>query len=178
MRSTSLFAKRPSSKRKTPIQALMFLLLRRIALAPSRAWAAAASIVVPHSPALALGRRRILIFLRSTLSTTAVSLGNLNRKQVKRIFLVGLSIYAFMNVIESVMAHKRQKIDATSEWGRYADAPAARGMALTVTMMKLAPYTALPVIIEKITGRSKKSGDDYSGYNTKEEYHQKSTFAD
>lgn len=75
-----------------------------------------------------------------------------------------------MNVIESVMAHKRQKIDATSEWGRYADAPAARGMALTVTMMKLAPYTALPVIIEKITGRSKKSGDDYSGYNTKEEY--------
>lgn len=75
-----------------------------------------------------------------------------------------------MNVIESVMAHKRQKIDATSEWGRYADAPAARGMALTVTMMRLAPYTVLPVIIEKVTGKSKQSGDDYSGYNTKEEY--------
>lgn len=60
-------------------------------------------------------------------------------------------------------------MDATSEWGRYADYPSARGLALTVLMMRLTPYVAFPGIIEKISGKSK-DGDDYNGYNTKEEY--------
>lgn len=65
---------------------------------------------------------------------------------------------------------QRQKDDATSEWGRYADKPAARGMALSVVMTSLIPYTILPTIIEKWITNKKRDGDDYDGYNTKEEY--------
>lgn len=67
------------------------------------------------------------------------------------------------------MAVQRQKADATSEWGRYADKPSARGMALTVVMMRLVPYMVLPTIIEKIQG-NKKDGDEFIGYKNKQEY--------
>lgn len=75
-----------------------------------------------------------------------------------------------MNVIENVMAYRRQKVDATSEWGRYADQPAARGMALSLLMMRLVPYALLPVILETFTGKKKESADNYDGYSSKEEY--------
>ena len=93
----------------------------------------------------------------------------LNRQKVKTILLVGLAILAFKTLIEGIQATQRQKIDATSEWGRYADKPAARGVALTILMMRLMPYVIAPKLIEKITGK-KRDGDDYGLYNTKEEY--------
>jgi len=82
---------------------------------------------------------------------------------------VGVAILAFMNIIETIKAHRRQKIDPTSEWGRYADNPSARGMALTLLLMRLVPYAILPGIIEKATGKSKK-GEEYIGYSDKNEY--------
>mmetsp|Transcript_57417 Transcript_57417/g.121833 ORF Transcript_57417/g.121833 Transcript_57417/m.121833 type:complete len:766 (-) Transcript_57417:81-2378(-) len=169
MESPSLFAKRHPSKRRTTITSLMLLLLRRL-ITPSIAWASEASSLTPTSPSFPLGRRRVLTNLRSVFQSTIGSLGKLSKQQVKRIFLAGLTVLLFKSVIESVMAYRRQKIDATSEWGRYSDQPAARGMALTVLMMILTPYALLPVIIEKITGKNKESGDNYIGYNTKEEY--------
>ncbi|KAL7543055.1 hypothetical protein ACHAXR_012347 [Thalassiosira sp. AJA248-18] len=171
VKSTSLFAKRSASKIRTfqTIPAFMFLILRRITLTPSLAWAADSTSVLPQSPAMAIGRRRILSFLQSRLQSIGTSFRGLNKQKVKRIALIGLAIVSFINVIESIMAHQRQKLDATSEWGRYADKPAARGMALSVLMMRLVPYAVLPAIIEKITG-NKKDGDDYAGYNTKKEY--------
>jgi len=72
-------------------------------------------------------------------------------------------------VFESYAAHRRQRVDATSEWGRYADFPSARGMALMALMMKLIPYVILPGVIESITGKTK-DGDDYNGYTNKQEY--------
>ncbi len=74
-----------------------------------------------------------------------------------------------MNIVDTIKAHHRQKIDPTSEWGRYADNPSARGMALTILLMRLLPYAVLPGIIEKATKRSKK-GVDYIGYIDKNEY--------
>lgn len=168
-KSTSLFAKRTPSKSKAFFPAVILFLLNRISLVPSVAHAAV-SIRVPSSPAFALGRRRILTFLRSVLQSTITSLGRLNKQQIKRVFLAGLTILAFMNVIENVMAYRRQKVDATSEWGRYADQPAARGMALSLLMMRLVPYALLPVILETFTGKKKESADNYDGYSSKEEY--------
>ena len=78
---------------------------------------------------------------------------------------------------ETILARGRQEADATSEWGRYADRPALRGLALSVLMVRLVPYVALPSIIEKITGKSRgrggkdgSSGDDYGGYGSKGAY--------
>lgn len=175
LKSTSLFGKRSPSKRKASIPALMFLLLKRISFAPSVASAAAAAspiLSVPSSPAFALGRRRIITFVRSIFQTTIISFGRLSKRQVKKIFLAGMAVLAFLNVVENVMAYRRQKVDATSEWGRYADQPAARGMALSLLMMKLVPYAVLPIIIEKFTGKETESGDNYSanGYTSKAEY--------
>ncbi len=42
---------------------------------------------------------------------------------------------------------------ASSEWGRYADKPAARGMALSLLLLKLLPFDLLPNILEKIYGK-------------------------
>ena len=55
--------------------------------------------------------------------------------------------------MEGIAASQRQKVDATSEWGRYADKPAARGMALSLLLMKLTPYAILPLLIEKFKGK-------------------------
>ena len=174
-KSTSLFPQRTTKRNnialfQTTLPTLMFLLLQRIttpslALASSSAVAAASSTpVVIKSKAMDLGRKRILSFLQSFWT-------QLRKQNVKSIIYVGLAIVTFINIVETIMARNRQKLDATSEWGRYADKPAARGMALSILMMRLTPYTVLPTILEKISGNKRgKDNDDYGGYNTKEEY--------
>ena len=59
-----------------------------------------------------------------------------------------MAVLLLTNLIEGIAAYKRQQIDPTSEWGRYADKPAARGMALTLLLLKLLPYAVLPNILE------------------------------
>ena len=173
-KSTSLFPQRTTKRNnialfQTTLPTLMFLLLQRIttpslALASSSAVAASSTPVVIKSKAMDLGRKRILSFLQSFWT-------QLRKQNVKSIIYVGLAIVTFINIVETIMARNRQKLDATSEWGRYADKPAARGMALSILMMRLTPYTVLPTILEKVSGNKRgKDDDDYGGYNTKEEY--------
>lgn len=170
--STSLFPKRTSSRRKSPIAALMLLLLQRISLAPSPAYASATSsaAIIRASPAFDIGRKRILAYFGPKFHSAISTLRAQNRPNLKKIALIGLSIVTFINILEFMRGRQRQKDDATSEWGRYADKPAARGMALSVVMTSLIPYTILPTIIEKWITNKKRDGDDYDGYNTKEEY--------
>jgi predicted unusual protein kinase regulating ubiquinone biosynthesis (AarF/ABC1/UbiB family) len=94
------------------------------------------------------------------------SLRKLNNTQ--RICLVFAAAAAGV-AIEMIKAHRRQQIDATSEWGRYADRPALRGLALSLLITRLVPYIVLPGIIEKITGKSG-GGDDDDGYDSREQH--------
>ncbi|KAL9179574.1 hypothetical protein ACHAXT_008864 [Thalassiosira profunda] len=114
---------------------------------------------------MATGKRRILSFLQSSALATLAYFRTLNKQKIKTILSAGLAIVALVNVVESILAHQRQKIDATSEWGRYADKPAARGMALSVLMMRLTPYALAPLIIEKLTGKTV-----VGSYDSKEHY--------
>ena len=173
----SLFPKRRHSQHLfQTIPTLLFLLLRRVALIPSIAWATSTSTTMTlsqQSHPAAIGRQRILTFVQSILQGTITSLRNVsfNKHSIKRICTIGLLLYANMSLIKAIQAHKRQRVDATSEWGRYSDQPSARGMALTSLMLRLIPYAILPGIIEKITGKNTNDDDDtYNGYNTQEEY--------
>ena len=165
--TASLFARRPPSDRRLPsIFQILPMILWRIVLGPNIAWASSSSA---PSSALAIGRRRILNALQSISHNTITPLRKLNKRKLKLVITTGVAILAFINIIETIKAHRRQKIDPTSEWGRYADNPSARGMALTLLLMRLVPYAILPSIIEKATGKSKK-GDEYVVYSDKNEY--------
>lgn len=171
--STSLFASRPPSERKLPfVLQILSVILYRITLGSTIAWASSSSTtpILSQSPATNIGRQRILNALQSIPKYTITPLRKLNNKRKIQLALTtGVAVLAFMNIVETTKAHRRQKIDPTSEWGRYADNPSARGMALTLLLMRLVPYAILPGIIEKMIGKSKK-GDAYIGYSDKNEY--------
>lgn len=81
---------------------------------------------------------------------TSTYLSTLRPKLSFKNILLGItSIYFAIQLIEGIFASKRQSKDPTSEWGRYADKPSARGMALSLLLMQLIPYAILPPIIEK-----------------------------
>ncbi|KAL7554082.1 hypothetical protein ACHAWF_017446, partial [Thalassiosira exigua] len=167
-KTTSLFPRASGRRSAPPVSALHVWALRRLILAPAAARAAASATF--STPAFALGQRRVLSFAESAIRSAFVYLRTLNKRKVKQLTLIGLSIWALVNVVEARMAHKRQEVDATSEWGRYADFPSARGMALTVLMMRLLPYAIVPGVIEKFSEKKRKDDKDYGGYDTKEEY--------
>ena len=171
MKTTSLFPKRSNCKRKSPIPTLLFLLLRK-SIVPNLAWASAAG-----KSTLDLSRLPTPLSIKNFQHFKAyISNFHFDKQGIKTIFTIGLSIVVVRNLIQNMQAHKRQKVDPTSEWGRYADKPAARGQALSVLLMKLVPYAILPSLMEIFTGIRKKSKDDpdnvttYNGYSSKEEY--------
>lgn len=153
-----LFGKRSAkatSSFRTIYAALPFLLLKRLSLGSSVARAASTATSTTTyniTPALAY---RVWHFLKATAQKISNSLSNPTRA----ILYTAISIYLFINIAEGLAARKRQKIDPTSEWGRYADKPAARGQALSLLMMKLTPYAILPALLDKL---AKKKKDDLS----------------
>jgi predicted unusual protein kinase regulating ubiquinone biosynthesis (AarF/ABC1/UbiB family) len=98
-------------------------------------------------------------FLKATGQNILTSLLHPTKETVKATAYTVISIYLVTNIVEGMTASKRQKLDATSEWGRYADKPAARGQALSLLMMQLTPYVILPSLLDKF---SKKKKDDLS----------------
>lgn len=94
---------------------------------------------------------------------------NLNKQRIKHIVYIALGFMSVLNIVESYKAKQRQKLDATSEWGRYADKPAARGLALSILLMKLVPYVILPSILEKNSDKVKDEDGKYV-YDSIEEY--------
>ena len=72
-----------------------------------------------------------------------MTLSNLRRafRSVYRPLKYGiLSILAFRAYRHNQQVQRRQSADATSEWGRYASDPAARGRAVGMLLMKLVPF--------------------------------------
>ncbi len=124
------------------------------------------TITLHHSSSMTIGRRRIMSFSQSIFQSVASALRKLNNKQRIKLVLASVAVCVAVDMIK---AKKRQDIDATSEWGRYSDQPALRGLALSLLMIKLVPYLVLPAIIEKITGKSR-NGDDYGGYGSRKQY--------
>jgi predicted unusual protein kinase regulating ubiquinone biosynthesis (AarF/ABC1/UbiB family) len=59
---------------------------------------------------------------------------------IRSLFLT-LAVYLFISsTISSIQSRRRRALDATSEWGRYASQPAARGRAVMVLFLRLLPY--------------------------------------
>jgi len=143
--NTSLFPKRQSIRKSffQTITPLLFVMLRKIALGSSPAWAATKSSAVAATSAS--------FTLRKVASNLFQSIRHPTKETFRKLSLSIMAILLLLNVIEGIAASKRQQIDPTSEWGRYADKPAARGMALSLLLLKLLPFALLPDILEKTT---------------------------
>jgi len=88
---------------------------------------------------------RISASLRqATLPSSKLKLRNTLR-------LIILSLIA-SSLYDAVKTRKRQSIDATSEWGRYAQYPLSRGRALCALMLRIAPSTILASTINCLPG--------------------------
>ena len=92
------------------------------------------------------------------------SLRNPTAETFKGIAYTVVSIYLLKSFVDGMAARNRQKLDATSEWGQYADNPAARGQALTLLMIQITPYAIIPALLDKLFSKTKR--EDLS----KEEY--------
>ena len=159
-----LFGKKNTNKSSfRAISALPFLLLKRLSLGSSAAWAASKATSIPAFNMEEILSYRIWYFLKVTAQNILTSLRHPTKDTLKAIAYTLISIYLLTNIVEGIAASKRQKLDATSEWGRYADKPAARGQALSLLMMRLTPYAILPSLLDKF---SKKKRDDLN----KEDY--------
>lgn len=62
------------------------------------------------------------------------------RRQSKPIILAGMAVLLLVGFIDARRARQRQELDATSEWSRYAQHPAARGRAVMMMSLRLFPY--------------------------------------
>mmetsp|Transcript_22796 Transcript_22796/g.34501 ORF Transcript_22796/g.34501 Transcript_22796/m.34501 type:complete len:636 (+) Transcript_22796:141-2048(+) len=58
----------------------------------------------------------------------------------KSTLLLGFVVVSMMQYFEARRARQRQALDATSEWSRYAQNPAARGRAVMMIGLRLLPY--------------------------------------
>lgn len=145
------------------ISALPLLLLQRLSLDSSVAWAASKARSIPTFNKEEILSYQIWLFLKATVQNIITSFRHPTKEILKVVAYTVISIYIFTKSVEAMAARKRQKLDATSEWGRYADKPAARGRALAFLLMRIMPYAVIPALFEKF---SKKKREDLS----KEEY--------
>ena len=82
------------------------------------------------------------------------------KKVVKSIFFFTLTVLLFNSMRDMMQTKKRQSVDPTSEWGRYADYPSIRGKALFALMGKMTFWIILVKLInilpDSIFSRRKK----------------------
>lgn len=136
--TTSLFPKRTSERKFIQtIPTLLFVMLRKVIFGARPAFAATKFAHLP-TPAM--------ISLQKLLSNIFTALRHPTKETLKKIALGLATIYFAIQLLEGLAASKRQQSDPTSEWGRYADKPQARGMALSLLMIKLTPYAILPLL--------------------------------
>ena len=130
----------PSQKSRAARRALLLLPALRCLLAPLPALATAAN------PATTLfsGIRR-------------------PKHAVRPLVIVAATIIAVASVRDAILTRRRQAADATSEWGRYADKPAARGRALMALCMRITPYLVAARLLKMLPGsKGKKAAGDKS----------------
>ena len=104
----------------------------------------------------ALGAR-LSTNLQSTLTNFLTTIRTSPRSAIKPIVYTSLILYALTTLWDIVATRKRQSIDATSEWGRYADDPAARGKALMILCMQITPYLMVAQLLKLISGGKNKA---------------------
>ena len=62
----------------------------------------------------------------------------------RRLFRYALLLWLLYSLHHTYQVHQRQRIDPTSEWGRYAKRPGARGRALmALIVLQVGPLYAL-----------------------------------
>ena len=99
--------------------------------------------------------------LKSILTTIATTITNTNRKTItKSIIKLTFLLLTFHTIRDIIQTNKRQCIDPTSEWGRYADYPSIRGKALFVLMMKMLLWIIVARVVNSFPG-----GDHFSLWN-------------
>ncbi len=59
---------------------------------------------------------------------------------------------SFRSLIQTIQTKKRQSVDETSEWGRYADYPSARGRALFALMGRLCLLVMVERVVNSLPG--------------------------
>ena len=97
--------------------------------------------------------------LQTTTASFIATVRHSPRAAIKPILTAALLLYVLRAAREFVLTYGRQKIDATSEWGRYADDPAARGRALMILCVRIAPYVVASQVLKLLPGgKSKKEG--------------------
>jgi len=79
-----------------------------------------------------------------------------NKRLGKKLLYVSLASVFIAATVDMIMTYRRQQKDATSEWGRYADHPSLRGIALTTLVMKMSLYMLTARLINTLPG-----GDRY-----------------
>lgn len=85
----------------------------------------------------------------------------MSRKWVRPALLAVALFSMLSSTLETVRVRKRQSLDATSEWGRYASKPAARGRAVLMICIRLLPLWIRQMMLSS-DGKSRlrrKSGD-------------------
>ena len=81
-----------------------------------------------------------LLLLIPRRALAAVTIANRANKCVRPALLLMIAFLSISSLVSSVQARRRQAIDATSEWGRYAQNPAARGRAVMIILLRLSPF--------------------------------------
>jgi len=92
--------------------------------------------------------------------------GVVTKQRWKPIVAVLASMWMGFTIMEAIKARKRQTLDATSEWSRYATNPAARGGAVMMIALRLLPLWLQQSFCkegsEKRTGLRQESGALFS----------------
>mmetsp|Transcript_23811 Transcript_23811/g.29289 ORF Transcript_23811/g.29289 Transcript_23811/m.29289 type:complete len:626 (+) Transcript_23811:64-1941(+) len=95
----------------------------------------------------------LMMSLLNKLQHTLLSVQHLDRKIIKRSIIYLVFIFISLGSIKDVVqTRNRQKLDATSEWGRYADYPSARGRALFALMGRLTFLMIITRIVNSLPG--------------------------
>ena len=132
------------------------------AAATASATAAAARTNAGPSTIAASGTA-LLAALSARVQTTLVNFVTTVRHSPRAAIRPILTAALLLSVLHAgrdfVRTHRRQTIDTTSEWGRYADDPAARGRALLILCGRIVPYVVASQILKLLPGGKKKAND-------------------
>jgi len=102
---------------------------------------------------------RLSANLQTTFANFLTTVQASPRLAIKPTIYASLIVYVLYTLVDSVVTRKRQAVDATSEWGRYADAPAARGRALMMLCTQIAPYLVVAQLLKVLPGGKSKAKD-------------------
>ena len=101
------------------------------------------------SPFLTKTPNEIIMTIMTTLSSAITARRKTMTKSIIQLTFILLALYT---IRDTVQTRKRQKVDPTSEWGRYADHPSVRGMALFVLLGKMTLWVILARIVNSLPG--------------------------